>query len=402
MLTDAKLRQTKPCERAYKLADSGGLFLLITPNGSRYWRWKYRYLGKEKLLALGVYPEVSLSTARSRRDDARAALQNGGDPSGARKIEKQQARVRAENTFEVIAREWIETRRPQWIASHTERVTRALEIDAFPTLGSKPIAEITAPEVLTILRAVERRNALDVAHRLAQRVACVFRHAVLSGRITSNPASDLQGVLKTRKVEHRAALPRNELPEFLHKLKHYDGRLETKLAIRLLMLTFVRTGEMRGAYWEEIDFDRAEWRIPGERMKMGEEHVVPLAKQTLEVLQELKAVTGWSSLIFPSVSNGRKPMSENTVLYALYRMGYHKRATGHGFRALASTCLNEMGHPPHVIEAQLAHAKRDKIAAAYNRATYIPERRKLMQVWANFLDTQSGSNVVSLRKRARG
>ena len=268
----------------------------------------------------------------------------------------------------------------------------------YPALGDRDIATIQPSDMLAVVRAVEARDALDVAARVIQRSANVFRYGILTGRCTTNPASELRGVIKQRKVKHRAALSLSDLPEFLEKLKNYDGRPETRLGLQLLMLTFVRTGELRGASWSEIDFDREELRIPAERKKMKEEHVVPLARQTISALRELQKYTSWSELLFPGTSDGTKPISENTLLYALYRMGYHGRATGHGFRALASTCLNEMGWNPDVIERQLAHAERNKVRAAYNRASYLVERRKMMQAWADFIDAQRIGKVVPLKK----
>jgi integrase len=277
-----------------------------------------------------------------------------------------------------------------------------LEADAYPTLGARDIASIQPTDMLAVVRAVEARGALDVAARVIQRCANVFRYGILTGRCVSNPASELRGVVKQRKVEHRAALSRAEIPEFLAKLKAYDGRPETRIGLQLLMLTFVRTGELRGARWDEIDLDRAEWRIPAERMKMREEHIVPLASQTIKALSELQRFTAWSELLFPGTSDGLKPISENTMLYALYRMGYHGRATGHGFRALASTCLNELGWKGEVIERQLAHAERNKVRAAYNRAQYLAERRQMMQAWADFIDAQRTGKVVALKRKNSG
>jgi integrase len=395
-LTDKALKAAKPRERAYRLFDGGGLYIEVAPNATRtsgrYWRFKYRYAGKEKRLALGVYPDVSLTEARSNLDKARALLRDGVDPSTDRKTVRREQRVRAENTFEAVAREWIEVNRDRWIPSHVDNVRRTLEADAFPTLGDRPLAEVTAAEVLDCIKAVERRGALDVASRVAQRCAAVFRHGILTGRCKTNPATELRGSLKRARVKHRAALSREDLPEFLTKLDAYTGRPETKLATRLLLLTFVRTGELRGARWSEVNLDGAEWRIPAERMKMGEPHVVPLSRQAVEALRELHRFTGRGELLFPHVSKPELPMSENTVLYALYRMGYHNRATGHGFRALASTVLNETGWRPDVIERQLAHAERNKVRAAYNRASYMDERRKMMQAWADFIEGEHTGN----------
>lgn len=400
-LTNASVKAAKPRSKPYKLADAQGLYLMVSPTGARYWRLKYRYGGKEKLLALGVFPEISLSDARDAKETARSLLRAGTDPGTQRKADRARAAQSASNAFEAVAREWVEKRGGIWKRSHAARVLGSLEANVFPALGAKPVHEISAREMLDVLRTIERRDALDVASRVAQRCSNVFRYAIQTDRATMNPAAELRGALKTRKVVHRPALARSELPAFFTKLKGYDGRPETLLAIRLLMLTFVRPGELRGAQWEEFDFERAEWRLPPERMKMGEEHIVPLSDQALAVLEELKPITGWGPLLFPGISDPRKPISANTILFALYRMGYHKRATSHGFRALASTCLNELGWRPDVIERQLAHAERNKVRAAYNRAQFLEERRKMMQAWADFLETEERGTKVAPIRRAR-
>jgi integrase len=365
---------------------------------------KYRFAGKEKVLALGVYPEVSASQARKKRDEARAKLREGIDPAGERRAEKHRKRIAAENTFEAVAREWLSKQKGKWVAGHARRVLDSLEANLFPGLGYRPIAEITPTELLYELRKIEKRGALEIASRVAQRAAAVFRYAIVTGRTDYNPAADLRGSLEAPKTRNHAALSAADLPEFLERLDTYDGEPTTKLALRLLLLTFVRTGELRGARWDEFDLDGPSptWRIPAERMKMKEEHIVPLSTQAVAALRELWKLTGDRALLFPNRNRPTAPMSENTVLYALYRMGYHSRATGHGFRATASTILNEMGYRPDVIERQLAHGERNKVRAAYNRAQYLAERRELMQGWADYLDAvaSGAARVVPLRRVA--
>jgi integrase len=397
-LTDRSIQtKAKPTDRAFKLFDAHGLFLLVKPNGGRYWRLQYRIAGKQKLLALGVYPEVSLKEARDKQADARKLLRNGVDPAEAKRAQKRQRKAQSENSFEAIAREW-HGKQGRWTANHAARVLSSLEKEVFPSIGARLIHEITPVEILETVRKVEKRDALDVASRILQRVSSVYRYAIQTGRVTYNPAADLVGSLKTRKVTHRAALSRADLPEFLSKLQNYDGQPVTRLALHLVVLTFVRSRELRGARWDEFDFDRAEWRIPAERMKMSSEHIVPLSRQAIAVLDELKPLTGSYELVFPNQNNLTRPMSENTLLYAMYRMGYHSKATVHGFRATASTILNEMGHRPDVIERQLAHAERNKVRAAYHRSEYLEDRRRMMQAWADYLDSlQSGAKIIPLR-----
>ncbi len=398
-LTDTKLRSLRPRDAVYRVADANGLAIEVKPTGARLWRYRYRFNGAASMLGLGEYPSVPLAEARRRRDEARRLLDSGRNPAQVRRDEVRERRASAANTFEAVALEWIERMGGRWTPHHSADVRRSLEQEAFPAIGSRPVSEVTPSEVIDSLRTIEKRGAIEVAHRTAQRIAAVFRYAVQTERATFNPAADLRGVLKTRKVTHLAAMPREELPDFLRKLETYDGRPETRIGLRLLALTFVRTGELRGARWSEIDFDKAEWRIPAERMKMREEHVVPLSAQTIEALRELQTITGRAPLLFPGRSNAHKPVSENTFLFALYRLGYHGRATGHGFRALASTTLNEQGWPPDVIERQLAHAERNKVRAAYNRAQYLPERRKMMQAWADYLNAQrENGRIVKMRR----
>lgn len=400
-LTDTKLRRLKPDAHAYRVPDAHGLNVEVTPTGSRLWRYRYRFNGKETVMALGQYPAVTLAEARERRRAARLLLDAGRNPTLERRLERRTRAVAAGNTFQAIATEWIEKQAAQWTPHHALDVQRSLTKEAFPAFGERPITEIEAPEILACLRTIESRGALEIAHRTAQRIAAVFRYAVLTGRAKYNPAADLRGALATRKVKHMTALAVDELPDYLDKLERYDGNLQTKLALRFMLLTFVRTTELLGADWDEIDTSAREWRIPAERMKMREPHTVPLSTQALAVLDELRAFTGQTPLLFPGRSNAHRPMSSNTMLFALYRMGYHSRATTHGFRALASTVLNEQGWRVDVIERQLAHGERNKVRAAYNRAQYLPERHQMMQAWADFLDTASRKHKVIPIRRAK-
>jgi integrase len=385
-LSETVIRNSKPKQKPYKLSDGGGLFLSVQPGGGKWWRYKYRFLGKEQLLALGTYPDVSLSKAREAHSRARKVLAAGEDPNAAKKQAKREAILNSQNSFEAIAREFIESRKHKWVTSYTVAMIARLERHVFPKLGNRPIADITAQEFLAVVRVVEKSGALDMAMRLGQAAGQIFRYAVATGRAERNPIVDLRGALKPPVRKHMAYLKERELPEFLQKLDGYDGSFQTKLALKFLLLTFVRTIELRGAEWKEVDLKKAEWRIPPERMKMGDEHIVPLSKQSVAVLQELKPLTGQSAFVFPNQHKTFGFMSENTMLYGLYRMGYHSKATGHGFRATASTILNENGFQPSIIERQLAHAERNEVRAAYNHAEYLPERRKMMQWWADYLD----------------
>jgi integrase len=386
-LTDIAIKRVKAGSRIKKLSDGNGLTLLVYPNASKYWAYRYRYLGKEKTLSLGIYPEVTLAEARLKLIDARKLIADGHDPSEARKASRRQAMVSAENNFEVVAREWIEAKSPAWTPRYTGFLIKRLENDLFPKLGSRPIKDITAPELLSVVRVIEKRGALELANRALQYCGQVFMYGIATGRAERNPASDIKGALKTHVKKHFAHLKSIELPEFLEKLKSYDGHPQTGLAVTLLMLTFVRTTELRGATWDEIDLDKAEWRIPAERMKMRRSHIVPLSRQAVVAFKELQRLNGQWKYVFPNPHKPIKHMSENAVLYALYRMGYHSRTTGHGFRHTASTVLNESGlFNSDVIERQLAHVQSNKVRGAYNHAEYLPERRKMMQWWADYLD----------------
>ena len=341
-------------------------------------------------MALGVYPEITLLEARDRRIQARKALAIGNDPAELKRASKRQIILDQANTFEAIGREWFDRRKHAWVPSYCQKVLTRLEQYVFPKIGSRRIAEIGAPEVLEVLRGAESKGALDTAHRLKQTCGQIFMYAIATGRAQRNPVPDLHGALKPQVVKHRAYLNESELPQFLKLLKKFDGHTLTALALRFLILTFVRTTELRAAQWPEINFDKAEWRIPPERMKMRTTHIVPLSRQAMDVLLQIQRHSGNHPYIFPNGKNMMTYMSENTMLFALYRMGYHLRATGHGFRSTASTILNESGFPPDVIERQLAHSERDGVRAAYNHAQYLPQRREMMQWYADHLEKLNG------------
>jgi integrase len=385
-LSDATVRNAKPKAKPYKIADGEGLFLLVLPSGAKYWRLRYFFGGKEKLLALGVYPEITLTEARERRSQTRKMLAHGNDPGELKKDAKRQATMKASNAFEAIAREWLDKRNHHLSESTREVKLRRLEAYVLPKLGARPITDISAADVLAMLRTLEQRGTLDVAHRVMQITGQVFMYAIATGRADRNPVPELRGALRTPVVGHHAYLKESELPEFLNKLESYDGHPQTKLALKCLLLTFVRTTELRAAEWVEFNWDKAEWRIPADRMKMKQTHIVPLSSQALAALRELQKSSGDRQYVFPNSHNPTTFMSENTMLYALYRMGYHSRTTGHGFRSTASTILNEHGFRPDVIERQLAHSERNLVRAAYNHAEYLAERRQMMQWWADHID----------------
>jgi integrase len=400
-LTDAKLRTLSTPGKHF---DGGGLYLEVTPTGGRYWRMKYRHAGKEKRLAFGVYPEVSLKTARERRTEARELIAQGIDPMAARRAAEAQASREAEATFEAVAREWLGHQSGKWAAGTLAAIRTSLEAEVFPKIGARPMAHLRPREVVEIVKGIEARGAGESAGRVLQRVRAVFRFAVVHERIESNPMLDLKPseLLKPRQVKHRAAMTDRDLPPFLVALDAYDGDPTTKAALRLLMLTAVRPGELRGALWSEIDTEAAEWRIPAERMKMKAPHVVPLSTQALEVLEGMRAISGARALVFPSPFYPGQALSENTLNSALARMGYKGIHTAHGFRALFSTVANECGHAPDVIERQLAHAERNEVRAAYHRSTYMEHRAELMQWWADYLDGRKGGKVVKFGRPAAG
>lgn len=388
-LTDTAIRNAKPGAKPAKLFDERGLFLLVTPTGGKWWRLKYRFEGKEKLLSLGTYPDVSLKDARERRDGARKQLADGIDPSHNRKAQKSLRQVQAANSFEVVSREWYEKYSPNWVAAHGSRIIRRLERDIFPHLGSRPIADITAPELLQVVRRIENRGALETAHRALGNCGQVFRYAVATGRAVRDPSGDLRGALPPVKGEHFAAVTEpDQAAQILRAIYAYQGSAIVSSALRLAPLVFVRPGELRGAEWVEVDLDAAEWRIPAARMKMGADHIVPLSTQAVAILREIHLLTGAGRYVFPSARTSTRPMSDNAILAAMRRMGIGKEEmSGHGFRAMARTILDEvLGARPDLIEHQLAHAVRDPNGRAYNRTAHLPERRKMMQQWADYLE----------------
>lgn len=400
-LTDLQVNKAKAQAKEVKLFDGGGLFLLVTPSGGKLWRLKYKYGGKEGLLSFGSYPEISLAEAREKREAARKQLANGINPMDKKKAEKAARLLANASSFEVIAREWHVKFIEQWSENHAERIMRRLELDVFPFLGTRPIGEIKAPELLEVLRRVEVRS-LETAHRL--KIACgqVFRYAVATGRAERNPATDLRGALPPVKNKNFAAPtdPRQIAP-LLRAIDAYQGSFVVKCALRLAPLVFVRPGELRKAEWSEIDFDAAEWNIPGERMKMKVPHLVPLSRQTVVIFKELYQLTGFGKYVFPGHRSPLRSMSDNAVNAALRRMGFERsEVVGHGFRAMARTVLDEvLGVRPDFIEHQLAHAVKDPNGRAYNRTTHLAERRKMMQQWADYLDgLKAGAQVIPLRR----
>ncbi|MCE5182577.1 MAG: tyrosine-type recombinase/integrase [Betaproteobacteria bacterium] len=403
LLSDAQCRNAT-CEgrKIRKLSDGGGLYLWVLDDGSKYWRLRYWLAGKEKSLSLGVYPSVGLKDARSKRDEQRKVLGNSLDPSAERKAAKLKSQVAAANSFEKVANEWYAKQAHTWVPHHAADVLRRLEGNIYPSLGRRPIADIEAPELLAALRKIEGRGAYDLAHRVLQVCGQVFRYAIATGRCKHDLSADLRGALTPHKKLHQAAVRPEELPDLLRAIATYDevGSKQTRLALQLLAQTFVRTNELIGAEWAEFKLDNALWVIPAGRMKMKTEHIVPLSKQALSMLAELKEIACGSRYVFPG-RNPEKPISNNTMLFALYRLGYKGKMTGHGFRAVASTILNETGFNPDVIERQLAHCERNEIRGAYNRAEYIKERARMMQHWADYLDgLVKGAQVLLLHGNA--
>jgi integrase len=401
-LTDVKARNAKPGEKQVKLSDSGGMYLLVTPNGGKCWRLKYRFGGKEKVLALGTYPEVSLADAREKRDTARKQLAAGIDPGEVRKAQKAAMNAESENSFEVVAREWHGKFAHTWSAVHAATVMDRLEKETFYWLGTRPIDEIKAPELLKVLRRMESRGALDTAHRVRNHCSQIFRYAIATGRAERDPAADLRGALPPAKNKHFAApIDPKDVAPLLRAIDGYDGSFVVKCAMQLAPMLFVRPGELRAAEWAEIDLAAAEWNIPGHKMKMKEAHLVPLPCQAVEILKALQPLTGRGKYVFPSHRSPLRCMSENAVNAGLRRMGFEKsEITGHGFRAMARTILDEVLQVrPDFIEHQLAHAVKDPNGRAYNRTAHLAERRKMMQTWANFLDgLKGGAQVIPLKR----
>jgi integrase len=404
MLSYTAIKRAKPAERTRKLFDAHGLYPLVTPTGGKWWRLKYRFAGKEKLLALGTYPEVSLKEARDRCQGARKKIAAGIEPSAERKAAKMALVARETGSFEAVAREWFGKFSASWAPNHARIVIRRLERDVFPWLGSQSVGQIAAPELLAALRRVESRGALETAHRIHQVCGQVFRYAIATGQAQRDPSADLRGALPPVPEKHHSALTKPaDVAALMHAIGGYQGSFSTRCALRLAALTFVRPGELRRAEWSEVDFDNSVWRIPAAKMKMRAEHLVPLSHQALAVLKELHPLTGGGKYLFPSVRSANRPMSDNTVLASLRRMGYARdQMSGHGFRTTASTLLNEMGWAADAIERQLAHAERDEVRGAYNRAEYLAERRRMMQAWADYLDglITTGATVIPIRASA--
>lgn len=401
-LSDTAVRAAKPQEKPYKLADGGGLFLLVNPKGAKWWRIKYRFDGKEKLLSFGTYPDVTLKAAREKREEARKLLAAGIDPGAKRKADKAAGEAEQANTFEAIAREWHATQKSRWTDRHAGRVLDRLVKDLFPFLGHRPVNAITAAELLAALRKKEGKGAAYSAKRLRQISDQVFRFAIATGRAERNPAPDLKGALQPPVKTHLAAMTDpKKVGGLLRAIDAYEGTPITKCALKLAPLVFVRPGELRQAEWSEIDLEAAEWNIPAAKMKMREAHLVPLSKQAVEILRELLPYTRGGRYVFPSLRTRTRPMSDNAVLSALRRMGISKdEMSGHGFRAMARTILDEVLQVrPDFIEHQLAHAVRDPNGRAYNRTAHLVERRKMMQLWADYLDgLKAGAEVVPMRK----
>jgi integrase len=405
-LSDLAIKAARPRERAYKVYDRDGLFLLVNPSGSKLWRWRYRFDRKEKLMALGEYPVVTLGEARDRHLAARKVLARGADPMAERKatVEATQKEIEAreresENSFERVARKWWDWWAPGKSLRHADYVLRRLEADVFPSFGHKFIDAITAADIRNLMLAIESRGARDVAKRAHETTGQVFRYAIAHGIASRNPAADFKpkDILGETREENFARVESKEVPDLLWKMENYDGDALTRLAMRLMAYTFVRTSELIESEWSEFDLDGARWDIPAERMKMDTPHIVPLSRQSLEVLRALSLLTGNRTLVFPGANDKQRSMSNNTILFALYRLGYKGRMTGHGFRGLASTILHENGFEDEHIELQLAHQKRNKVAAAYNHAKYLRQRKAMMQWWADYLDVQ----LAKARERHR-
>lgn len=397
-LTDTAVRNAKPSEKPAKLFDERGLFLIVTPTGGKWWRFRYKFDGKEKLLSLGVYPDVGLKDARQRRDDARKLLADSIDPGENRKAMKAVKHDRAANSFEVITREWYGKHAPNWAEHHGDRIIRRFERDIFPWIGGRPIADVTAPELLAAMRRIENRGALETAHRALGNCGQVFRYAIATGRATRDPSGDLRGALPPVKGEHFAAVTEPiKAAELLRTLDGYQGTLTVACALRLAPLVFVRPGELRNAVWADIDLDAAEWRY--HVTKTDSEHIVPLATQAVAILRELHLLTGNGRYVFPGARSNGRPMSDNAILAAMRRLEIGKdEMSGHGFRAMARTILDEvLGVRPDLIEHQLAHAVKDPNGRAYNRTAHLVERRKMMQLWADYLDKlKAGAEVIPL------
>lgn len=387
LLTDVQIRRSKPQDKPYTLNDGNGLSLLIDPSGTKGWRFRYRFAGKAKMISFGVYGDVSLAEARKKRDEARHQLTNNINPSDARRAEKIALTHSNINTFEAIAREWHGSKLPTWSTNYANDVIRGFENNIFPYIGKRPVDQIAPLELLTVLQKIEKRGALELTGKIRRLCGEVFRYAVVTGRTRYNPAPDLASALNKPKSRHYPFLTESELPEFMQALSNYQGSMLTKYATQLLILTGVRTIELRGAEWSEFDFDNAVWEVPKERMKKRRPHLVPLSTQALEILAKLKVLTGRYNLLFPGRNDARKPMSEASINKVIKMLGYHGRATGHGFRHTMSTILHEHGFESAWIEMQLAHVDKNSIRGTYNHAQYLEGRRTMLQWYADRIAT---------------
>ena len=392
-LSDNRCKTSKPTTKTQKLFDGGGLYLEVKPSGGKHWKLKYRFANKEKKLAIGSYPLITLKEARERREEAKKLLEQNKDPSFEKQEARKQAIEDANITFELIAKEWHTTTKHKWSESHAKTILKRLELHLFPRIGELPIKVITPALLLKNLKDIEEQGVYETTKRLRQYASQIFKYAVVTEKTDKNPASELSGYLQTPKIKHQATIEVDEIPEFIKRLNINEARLyeQTRLAIKLMLLTFVRTSELIEAKWEEFDLDNRIWLIPAERMKMRKEHFVPISNQTFKILERLKIYQpNPNNLILPSPITSKKPISKNTILYGLYRLGYKGKATGHGFRALAMTAIKEkLGYRHEVVDRQLAHAHRNSIDAAYDRAQFLDERTQMMQEWADYIDSIS-------------
>lgn len=402
-LTARQVDTSKPKDKPYKLSDGGGLYLLVKPNGSRYWRLKYRIAGKEKLLALGVYPDITLAEARQKRADAKKVLAAGGDPGQEKQEEKQAKEQAVANSFERLAMEWHSHKSTSWSEGYAEHLLTYLKKDIFPFIGQKAITDISQVEMLNVLRKMEQRGVLDKLKKTRQACRQIFTYAIITGRAEHNPVSDLAGALKSPKQQHYPHLLVDQIPDFLRALSEYSGSTITRNATRLLMLTGLRTIELRASEWVDIDFDKGVWNVPAERMKMRRPHLVPLSTHVRKLLEEIHQLTGRGKYVFPGRNDAGKPMSEASINQVIKRIGYDGKATGHGFRHTMSTILHEQGYNTAWIETQLAHVDKNSIRGTYNHAQYLDGRREMLQWYANYMQAlENGENVVhgSFGKRA--
>lgn len=392
-LTARQISTAKPTEKPYKLSDGGGLYLLVNPNGSRYWRMKYRYAGKEKLLSIGVYPDVTLAEARDKRTEAKRMLAAGDDPSEVKQAAREAKSLAVNNSFELLALEWHEHKKPNWSSGYADDILEYLRKDIFPYIGKKAVTDIKPMTMLSVLKKMEERGVLDKLKKTRQACRQIFTYAIITGRAEFNPVADLAGALKTPKQQHFPHLMPAQIGPFIQAVNAYTGSKVTRAATLLLMYTSVRTIELRASEWAEFDLDNDLWQIPKERMKMRRPHLVPLSQQVKSHLLELKEITGWGKYVFPGRNDARKPMSEASINQVIKRIGFAGRVTGHGFRHTMSTVLHEKGFNSAWIEAQLAHADRNTIRGTYNHAQYLDGRREMLQWYADYLDELAKKSV---------